>query len=280
MGNSRLGLRTRPGLVRSYTEGSTGGDADAFLFLTAAGITDLTITVAIQQLVIDLKSYGLWSKMKAIYPFVGGNASTHRWNLKDARAQNSAFYLEFFGGWTHASTGVTPNGTNGYADTKLAASAELSLTNSHLSFYSRTNSSDSNARVDIGRGTGTAGSYINLFTKLDNVTNHIGGSMGNKNTVVTNSNGACYALITAISSISQTTYKNGVSVATNTATSSGSLASTGNIFIGSQGDASGAAQFSNKECAFASIGNGLTDQEAANLYTAVQAFQTTLGRQV
>ena len=279
MANSRLGLRTRPGLIRSYTE-TTSGDPDANAFISAVGLTDATQKNAINQLVVDLKAYSIWTKMKAIYPFVGGTAATHRWNLKDPRAENAAFYLEFFGGWTHASTGATPNGTTGYADTKLAASAELSLTNSHLSFYSRTNSSDSNSRVDIGRGAGTAGSYINLFTKINNVTNNIGGSMGNKDSVVTNSNGACYALITAISSTSQTTYKNGVSVATNTASSSGSLASTGNIFIGSQGDASGAAQFSNKECAFATIGTGLTDQEAANLYTAVQAFQTTLARQV
>ena len=32
--------------------------------------------------------------------------------------------------------------------------------------------------------------------------------------------------------------------------------------------------------AFSSIGYGLTTTEAANLYTAVQRFQTTLGRQV
>jgi hypothetical protein len=32
--------------------------------------------------------------------------------------------------------------------------------------------------------------------------------------------------------------------------------------------------------AFSSIGDGLTDTEATNLYTAVQRFQTTLGRQV
>jgi hypothetical protein len=38
--------------------------------------------------------------------------------------------------------------------------------------------------------------------------------------------------------------------------------------------------WSDKECAFASIGDGLTDTEAANFYTAVQAFQTTLNRQV
>jgi len=38
--------------------------------------------------------------------------------------------------------------------------------------------------------------------------------------------------------------------------------------------------FSAKETAFSSIGDGLTDTQAANYYTAVQAFQTSLSRQV
>jgi hypothetical protein len=38
--------------------------------------------------------------------------------------------------------------------------------------------------------------------------------------------------------------------------------------------------FDNKEIAFSTIGDGLTSTELGNLNTAVQAFQTTLGRQV
>jgi curli biogenesis system outer membrane secretion channel CsgG len=41
-----------------------------------------------------------------------------------------------------------------------------------------------------------------------------------------------------------------------------------------------AQYFSNTECAFASIGDGLTDAEVTTFYNAVQTFQTTLGRQV
>ena len=38
--------------------------------------------------------------------------------------------------------------------------------------------------------------------------------------------------------------------------------------------------YSPREQAFASIGDGLTDAEATAFYNAVQAFQTSLGRQV
>ena len=56
--------------------------------------------------------------MKALYPFVGGTATSHKFNLKDPRDLDAAFRLQFNGGWTHNSNGVTPNGTNGYADNK------------------------------------------------------------------------------------------------------------------------------------------------------------------
>ena len=62
-----------------------GGDpADAFL--KAAGITDATITSAVKTLVRGLQADGLWSKMKAIYPMVGGNATAHSYNLKDRKS--------------------------------------------------------------------------------------------------------------------------------------------------------------------------------------------------
>lgn len=53
-----------------------------------------------------------------------------------------------------------------------------------------------------------------------------------------------------------------------------------NLYLGGLNVNNSASSYSDSECAFATIGDGLTDTEAANLYTAVQAFQTTLGRQV
>jgi hypothetical protein len=37
---------------------------------------------------------------------------------------------------------------------------------------------------------------------------------------------------------------------------------------------------SSRNLAFASIGDGLTNTDASNLYSTIQTFQTTLGRQV
>lgn len=52
------------------------------------------------------------------------------------------------------------------------------------------------------------------------------------------------------------------------------------LFMAARRNGSNPANYTKLECAFASIGDGLTDTEAANLYTAVQAYQTTLNRQI
>lgn len=257
----------------------TVSDSDAQAFVNAAVIEDQVQATAINTLVTDLKGYGIWTKMKAIYPMVGGTASTHKWNLKDPRDLDAAFRLVFNGGGTHSSTGYTPNGVNGYGDTFLTLSAAGAFNNCHISYYSRTDNLDSITRVEIGRGDNNANGYFNLFLRLNNSLANIGGSAGSRSISVSNSNSACFGINSATSSTSQKIYKNG-SLVTSTTTTQTTTAKNLNIFIGSQGGLTGAAEFSNRECAFASIGDGLTDTEAANLYTAVQAYQTTLSRNV
>ena len=115
-----------------------GFDPDAQAFITAAGITDNTQKTAINTLVLDMKGFGIWTKMKAIYPFVGGTASSHKFNLKNPLDTNAAFRLSFIGGWTHDANGIKANGTNGYADTFFVPSVQYSvIDNAHISIYSR-----------------------------------------------------------------------------------------------------------------------------------------------
>ena len=115
-------------------------DADAQAFISAAGITDLTQAAAINTLVNDLKTYGLWTKMKAFYPMVGGTAASHKFNLKDPRDLNAAYRLTFFGGLIHDSNGVLGNGTTGYAYTNLAQNT-MGLNNMSIGWYNRFNTS-------------------------------------------------------------------------------------------------------------------------------------------
>ena len=87
-------------IINPYSFG-VAYDPDAQAFITAAGITDNTQKSAINTLVLDMKGFGIWTKMKAIYPFVGGTATTHKFNLKNpldtsTLYKKSIFYLEVF----------------------------------------------------------------------------------------------------------------------------------------------------------------------------------------
>ena len=255
-------------------------DPDAQAFITAAAITDPTQQAAINTLVVDLKGYNIWTKMKALYPFVGSTASQHKWNLKDPRDLDAAFRLVFNGGWTHSSTGALPNGTNAYASTKLSPSSALTNNNTHLSFYSRT-STITNAVRDLavfqnsGLPAMSLGTNTGVWVSDQNDFNiRISSSIASATGFYTG---------TRTSSTSHKLYKNGSVLGTNTSTNSTGLPDV-NLFIGAANIAIPsqeiASNYSNKQCAFASIGDGLTDTEAANFYTAVQAFQTTIGRSI
>jgi hypothetical protein len=268
-------------IINPYVFGAAF-DPDAQAFITAAGITDNTQKTAINTLVVDMKGYGIWTKMKAIYPFVGGTASTHKWNLKDPQDTNAAFRLVFSGGWTHSSNGALPNGTNGYAETFLSPSTSLTNNNTHMSYYSRTNTLGPNKGL-IGASAG--GSFIPLFTIYGRSGSNVF-FMDSYNYITNRNQGAeptgqSFLLNTRISSTSFKSFRNNLLVATSPNTNSDNVTAINfPISIGALNLAGSVSQFSDFQCAFASIGDGLLDTEAANFYTAVQAFNTTLGRQV
>jgi len=200
--------------------------------------------------------------MKAIYPMVGASAAACAQNLK-----SSSFTGAFSSGWTFTSNGVQGNGTSTYFDTTLNPTGTLSTTSAHMSFYSRTNINETkydmacnNYSVIIYSNT----FYVNLtatgiFTASYSVANTLGFYLGAR-TNDTNVNG----------------YRNGTKVINN----SPLISQIGNqtTLLGARTTSGG--DVSAKQYAFASIGDGLTDTQASNFYTAVQAFQTTLSRQV
>jgi hypothetical protein len=247
--------------------------ADALAFIAAAGITDTTQKQAICTLVSDLQTYGIWTKMKAIYPFVGGTATTHKYNLKDPQDTNAAFRLVFNGGWTHSSTGALPNGTNAFANTNLNENTIMTLNNIHISHYSRTN--NINAVCDIGLWNNTTAMTATIVYSSGN------SAIRNTDLSAQFTSPLSTAGMFINSRIISTQIKFFVNNALfRTITSNSVTKVSQNYFIGARNNNGSAALYSNRQLAFASIGEGLTDTEAANFYTAVQAYQTTLGRQV
>ena len=261
--------------ARSAT--ATGGiDPDAQAFITAAAITDPTQQAAINTLVVDLKGYDVWTKMSALYPFVGGTASTHKFNLKNPLDTDAAFRLVFSGGWTHSSNGIIGNGTNTNAQTKLIPSSVLSINSKHVSIYSRTNTA---AGFDIMSHTiGPVVPYDLLALRATIFfVNEIGYSFNEAypNSSGYNLNSTGFYISTRTASNAKKLYKNNSILLT--ASTVSSTQPTNQYVIGSD---SRNVDFTSRNYAFASIGDGLTDTDATNFYTAVQAFQTTLGRSI
>jgi len=248
-----------------------GIDADAVAFfarVTAAGGTlSATEITAINKLVKDMKAAGIWTSMKAVYPMVGASAAACAQNLI-----SSSFTGTFFGGWTFASSGVTPNGTNAYMDTNLNVLLNISITSAHLSYYSRTNSA-SNWDMGVTQGTSTVmGLILKRSTGLSEV--DMFSDISEAFSTETDSRG--FYLGTRTSNINLKFFKNLTLKATSVVPDTGNLYN-GNLYVGA---VNGNIQYGNKECALASIGNGLTNTNATDLYTTVQAFQTTLSRQI
>lgn len=250
-----------------------GFDPDAQAFFnrvaSAGGTLSGTEQTAVNQLVLDMKSAGIWTPMKAIYPVVGASAAACAQNLKSA-----SFTGVFNGDVTFASTGFTPNGTTGYMDTFLIPNTSLSQNSTHISAYSRTDSFSGAIMgcFDIGASNGL---YTNpKFGGGTQESRNNSGDGGN----VSNTNSTGLWLNNRISSSQYKIFRNNTTNQTSNTNSTG-LCSI-NAYMGGLNRFGIAVESQNREIAFGSIGDGLTDTQAANFYTAVQAFQTTLGRQV
>ena len=271
---------------RDVVSSGGGVDPDAQAFITAAAITDPTQQNAINTLVVDLKGYNVWSKFNAIYPMVGGTATTHKFNLRNPLDTDAALRLVFSGGWTHTTSGATPNGTNAYADTKLNLGGAIP-DNWHMAYYSRTESSVTG--IDMGALDYSDPTFARRFYQTNRLTPAFGVIQNQEanRAFYNQSSTRSFVCTSRTSSTSLKLYTNGTLRNTNTVSSAGSYNGlpNANIYIGALSYTlnllpQGGISFVDRQCAFASIGTGLSDTEALNFYTAVQAFQTTLGRSI
>jgi hypothetical protein len=235
--------------------------------IAAGGSLTTTEQNATKTLVADLKSAGIWSAMKAIYPMVGASAAACAQNLK-----SSSFTGTFSSGWTFASTGVTPNGTSAYMDTGVNDLNDLGTNATVGGYFNGVRTSGWDMGVyngDIVSGMTTSdGNTTNVTI---NIRSAIATSFVDSATY-----GGMY-MGTDNGSINST-YKNNVFKSSFTQLSNGISLS---HYLGALNNNGGAIVFKGTRIATAFFGNAtLTGTDVSNLYTALQAFQTTLSRQV
>jgi hypothetical protein len=255
-----------------YGAGGGGGgfdpDAQAFFDrVTAAGGT-LTTTEkdATNTLVVSMKADGIWTAMKAVYPMVGASAAACAQNLK-----SSSFTGTFSSGWTFASTGVTPNGTSAYFNTTVKNNTNLTDRASHWSTYFRTlGNSGFNGYYSAAAGA--------VFGVQPNANGQI--AVGLNNLLSSGASSAIGYLVGSVnSSASAKLYRNNSNVysITNPISLNGFNL---DFYLGALNSSGSPILYATQENSFLSLGDNLTDTQASNFYTAVQAFQTTLNRQI
>jgi hypothetical protein len=260
-------------------------DADAVAFFgrvtTAGGSLSATEKSAVNTLVVQMKADGIWSGMKAIYPMVGASAAACAQNLK-----SSSFTGTFSSGWTFASTGVTGNGTSAYMNTTFNLNTQLTFTNSHISIYKNLGTISAadklNGVYDIGANPISAS-----LTPDRSTTQYSQGELGSYSPATgaggnsgVQGNGFYVVARNANNFIRLT--KNNTNTLTNTTTSSPAAVPNDNFWLGGAHQAGLSVIYGANDYryAFLSLGDYLDATQASNFYTAVQAFQTTLSRNV
>jgi len=241
-------------------------DRGAANFINAASITDDTQRRAVNFLAKRIRRIG-WGRFDALYPFVGGNASAHSFNLIDP----TQFQISWSGTILHDSNGITGNGSNGYGNSGLNPRTVSSVSDFSVSAYKRT----SGANVAL---VGANDSAVN-YTTISN-----GGS--NVSRIAT----------TTAESVSSGTFDVGLGTAqcgsnrVNTLSINGAVAVTGNagsalhpnraLLILARSNNGTVANYSPSNLSLISIGKFRTSTQETDFYRAVQQYQTILGRAV
>lgn len=251
-------------------------------FITAAGITDPTQINAINRLVLNYKGQGnlntsvdLWSVSTALYPYVGGSATTHMYNLKNPVDSNAAFRLSFSGGWTHNANGITGNTLNTFGNTFLRPS-DLAQNSHRLLAYVRTDTGGA-AFESIGGASNAAFTNGLAFDTRRSTNSHAHYSNSGF-AVTTNANRTGLTGVIRTASGSFKVFRNGVALYTVSTVSQTPL--TINMYVGAQNNNGSLFNPTGQNLAFEVFGDGLSDANALIEYNIIQQFQQDLNRQV
>jgi hypothetical protein len=246
-------------------------------WITATGETDTTILSALNTLESDLSTYGLTSKMKALYPFVGGTSTKHSYNF----INTGLYQITWYGGITHNSNGITGNGSNAYGDTAFNLTTNFNSTSdASIGCYIRTDTSG--LGVDIGSGFQNASNKGMLIYSSFSGTTYYGCAMGDSviNAGESNSDSRGFYSVVRNSGVQSQHKRGNVTINSSETEAVSTNLSSYNIWVAGGSGTGDQYQYSDRNLAFAFIGDALSQSNLDDFYTAVQAFQTTLSRNV
>jgi hypothetical protein len=255
VGANYKALATRFGLP---VIGNSISDIDVYRFVQTTGLSDDLQVAAINTLVTSLKANNLWTKMRVIYPFIGGTATLHKYNLVNP----DTFQIQFFGPWTHDSNGATSTvRSTAYANTGFIPSSNTlsSTTGMHMFYYMKNATGASYTTLLSANNSNINNAYSGVFGRV------FGGTAVYRASEPATS----YMLLSKQVAGTNNLFGQMNGVLTNVYTDSTFNIDSTQFVINPDIVAT---------AALVAFGEGLSQAEGTTLYNIISAYQTTLGR--
>lgn len=239
-------------------------------FLTATSITDPTIVNAVRTLNLTLKDIGVFPLLYDLLLFVGGTATTHKYNVLDPRDSDAAYRAVQSGGWTNNASGVTGNGTNTSIDMKIAGNVP-GQNDISFGFYTST---DGAMGLDM---TASASARQNLSANYSSTTYFDVNNSANLATTTPPSDVRGFWAANRVGATYAEVFFNGKCWRQMAFASSAAVST--NFTLGNWSGGGYPTNYPTNRCySLAFVGKGMTARQHADFYAAVYTFQSTLSR--
>jgi hypothetical protein len=276
--SSTAGFSTPDSLSEFYSYSRT----DAQRYKNAVNNTGYTLNGtedgAVDALFSDLNTYGIYSKIYAFYPMLGTQAQIL--NAKSvSNIRQSAYDLNFYGGWTLGTNGAQGNGSNTYWTANYYGYDDSTLKNSHLGVYIT-----AQGTYDYGWDMGVYDSvstyphaFMTMYEGYYDTKAIYDYNYGDGRNFYSPANYSGNSMMSYNPTTSEFTVYQNENLFTTNASSIENM-SNASYVLGGYDYANNA--FTDKTFGFLTFGERLTDTEMDDYQLAINAFQTALGRNV
>lgn len=269
---NQTGLRRRAMFFKAASGGS--GEVESQAIITAINGTDVTLTVpqedTIKTMVSSFISSGIWEKSVAIYVPIYGTASSSKFNWKNPVDSDEAHRIVWGSFWTSFTGEATPNGANAGANSHIIPSAVLTENDTHLSYFSTSESTVGGVQIGAEFTGPPFLPAISMNIKDSNglFVSTLNSWETGQELEVSNTSTIGFFVSNRTSSTVLNSWKDGVKLGTNTATSLRDVNLPNSLYINARNKGTGSiTNRSDTSWKFISVGSGLTDAQVIALNT-------------
>lgn len=226
----------------------------------------------INDLIVALKTAGVWSKLDALYVMAAHDAQAAQRNWIADQYNLTAVSSPTF----TADRGYTGNGTSSYLGTGFVpttAGGLYALNDAHVSVWSRTSTQTNTVEIGARDASGNNQVFLQVRAATNRTVSRINQDVAFGDAAATDGSG--HFLLTRRGATESELYRNGVS-SLDSASASDAMPGR-EILLGALNTAGVAGLFSPKQLAGASIGGGISDAEALAFHAALNTYLTAVG---